>query len=301
MGTTVETCVTCESDDIEASPAMWMPFISHRAMDLPPLKIDSSTGLTNIPYGIAYALCKSMMCRRCGHLFVDYRFSASEMARLYKDYRGEEYEKTRELYEPGYARMNKTLCGGVPHMHQVEDFLQELVPESQLKVLDWGGDTGVNTPFAERRSLLHIFDPSSRDPITEAVTFSDVPAERVDYDLIVLSNVLEHIPYPVETLRAIIPFMASKTTLYVEVPLERLQQGVVGPPYSGAFRKKHWHEHVNFFTSQSMEHLLRNCGLTILSKNVSDISAWQQKSGVSAVTILQFACKLEADASSVSN
>lgn len=293
MGTTVETCVTCESGDIEASPAIWMPFISHRAMDLPPLTIDSSTGLTNIPDGIAYALCKSMLCRRCGHLFVDYRFSESEMTRLYTDYRGDIYAKIRGSYEPGYAEMNQTLCNGISYLAQVEEFLRGLLPTSDLAVLDWGGDTGINTPFADRRSLLHIFDPSAKDAdVADAVTFSDIPDERIDYDLIVLSNVLEHIPFPSDTLKAVRPFMGPQTVLYVEVPLERLQQSAQGPPYTGANLKKHWHEHINFFTAESMGRLLDSCGFAVSAHATLDTSLWQEKVGVSAVSVLQFACIL---------
>lgn len=261
-------------------------------MDLPPFKIDSSTGLTNISDGTSYALCKSLTCRQCGHLFVDYRFSETEMARLYTDYRGDAYERIRDSYEPGYAEMNKTLREGVSYVSQVEDFLQDLMPDSPIAVLDWGGDTGINTPFTDRRSLLHIYDPSAKATnLADAVAFSAPPAKKVDYDLIVLSNVLEHIPFPGDTLDAILPFMNATTILYVEVPLERLQQEVTGPPYSGASRKKHWHEHINFFTIDSMKKLFDNCGLTVVAENIADISSWNEKSGVSALNILQFACR----------
>lgn len=291
MGTTVESCLTCDSLDVEGSPAMWMPFISHRAMDLPPLTIDEHTGLTNIPHGIAYALCKSLMCRQCGHLFVDYRFSETEMTRLYSDYRGELYEKTRDFYEAGYSDRNKTLIGGVSHIPRVEEFLEPLLPASGIAVLDWGGDTGVNTPFADSRSLLHIFDPSGRESIADAVSTSDVPAEETPYDLIVLSHVLEHIPYPSNTLDAILPFMGLETVLYVEVPLEKIQRGNEGPPFSGAHRKIHWHEHINFFSAESMRSLLRKAGLVILCENTLDINEWHTRSGVSAQEVLQFACR----------
>lgn len=244
-------------------------------MGLAPLTIDSSTGLTNIPYGVAYALCKSMMCRQCGHLFADYRFSDAEMARLYTDYRGELYEKTRDSYEPGYAEMNKTLLGGVPHMPKVEKFLEGFLPPTELAILDWGGDTGVNTPFAGRRSLLHIYDPSGRDGTAGATTSSTIPSTGTEYDLIVLSHVLEHIPYPMSTLKEVLPFMGQQTVLYVEVPLERLQHDLAGPPYSGAHRKKHWHEHINFFTMESMRTLLSNAGLDVVCAQVADITEWQ--------------------------
>lgn len=295
MGVTVEICICCGSPNLESSPAIWMPFVSHRAMGLPPLSIDSSTGLTNIAYGVSYALCKSLMCRLCGHLFADYRFSDREMANLYADYRGSSYTSLRESYEPGYSLRNKLLSDGVPYIKDVEKFLATFLPATDIKVLDWGGDTGTNTPFKERRALLHIFDPSDKSAAQPgAVSFSTVPTERVDYDLIVLSNVLEHIPFPSETLNEIARFMSAASILYVEVPLEALQLSAGDPPYCGASKKSHWHEHINFFTPQSMEHLLNRCGFTVLSQHLLDISGSNEKSGISAAKLLQYACKFGA-------
>lgn len=292
MGTTVETCLCCESPDIESSQAIWMPFVSHRAMGLPPLKIDSSTGLTNIPDGTAYSLCKSLMCRECGLLFADYRFSDAEVERLYRDYRGEEYTNLRNFYEPGYMERNKILTNGNSYLSEVEGFLRDLLPGAGMKVLDWGGDTGINSPFTGERSLLHIFDPSAKTArLADAVSFSEVPLEAVNYDLIVLSNVLEHVPFPAETLNAIIPLMTSTTVLYIEVPLELLQLGAHYPPYSGASKKKHWHEHINFFTTRSMEILINNCGLQVVSHNLLNIvSTWHEMNNIPVPPLLQYAC-----------
>lgn len=263
-------------------------------MGLPPLKIDRNTGLTNIPDGIAYSICKSLMCRQCGHLFVDYRFSDAETARLYSDYRGDDYTSLRESYEPGYSDRNTAINNGISYLHQVEGFLNDFVPNSDMAILDWGGDTGINTPFLERRSLVHIFDPSAKAPLrTDTVRFSETNNEQVDYDLVVLSNVLEHVAFPSETLGLIRPYMTPKSTLYVEVPLEVLQQGAEGPPFSGAYRKKHWHEHINFFTARSMEELLARCGFSVMSHEILDITAWHETTGVSAVNLLQYACKIQ--------
>ena len=289
----MEQCLCCKAPDLDSSPAVWMPFVSHKAMGLPPLKIDRSLGLATIPDGTGYALCRSMMCRRCGHLFADYRFSEAEMARLYGNYRGDDYTELREFYEPGYAKRNQVICEGISYVPEIESFLSEFVPKSDIAVLDWGGDTGTNTPFAGRRSVLHIYDPSAKEADrSDAVSFSEKPSERIEYDVIVLSNVLEHIPFPEDTLNMILPFMTAKTTLYVEVPLERIQQGAEGPPYSGVTGKKHWHEHINFFTSKSMEILLENSGLSIVSRNVMDHSTSHEKALGSATVLLQYACKL---------
>ena len=287
-----DSCVCCESQDLESSPALWMPFVSDMAMGLAPLRIDKSLGLVTVPDGTAYALCKSLMCRQCGHLFVDYRFSDSEMHSLYSNYRGPVYTELRDSYEPGYKERNAKISEGVPFLKEVEEFLEVFVPESGIAVLDWGGDTGINSPFRDRRSLLHIYDPSAKEAgRSDAVSFSEIPEERVQYDLIVLSEVLEHIPFPADTLCAIRPFLTPQTILYVEVPLERLQVGQSGPPYSGAERKKHWHEHINFFTPRSMELLLERSGFSIAASKIFDFSGSQTEALGSSGNLLQYACR----------
>ena len=292
MGTTVDRCVCCESQDLEWSPALWMPFVSHMAMDLAPLRIDKSLGLTTVPDGTAYALCKSLMCRQCGHLFVDYRFSDSEMHRLYSNYRGPTYTDLRDSYEPGYKERNTKIAEGVYFLDEVEAFLAEFVPDSGIAILDWGGDTGINTPFKSRRSFLHIYDPSAKKAgAADAVSFSEVPEERGDYDLIVLSEVLEHIPFPASTLSAIRPYMTPETILYVEVPLEKLQVGRSGPPYSGAEKKKHWHEHISFFTPRSMASLLERSGFSIEASRIFEMSTTKTEALGSAGNLLQYACR----------
>ena len=121
------------------------------------------------------------MCHRCGHLFVDYRFSESEMQQLYNDYRGPGYTELRELYEPGYMERNRVICEGISYISEVEAFLAEFLPASEIAVLDWGGDTGTNTPFADRRSVLHIFDPSAKDAgLTDRESFSNLPMQDVE-------------------------------------------------------------------------------------------------------------------------
>ena len=101
-------------------------------------------GLRDLPLGHAQALCASLCCPSCGTLFLDMRFDDAEMARLYADYRGPAYEAERERFEPGYAARNRGLLAGDAHIPAVEAFLQPHLP-ARPAVLDWGGDTGLNT------------------------------------------------------------------------------------------------------------------------------------------------------------
>lgn len=249
-----------------------MPFIAHRIYQWAPAQIDGTWGLETIPHGIAYSLCNSILCTHCGLLFLDIRFSDSELVLLYKNYRDEAYTALREHYEPGYRKRNEGLVNGINYLKELESFLQPHLPNTMC-VLDWGGDTGVNTPFkANSANTVHIYDISGMETTGQPRKVSKETAGRNHYDLIVCSNVLEHIPYPRRVLAEIKSVMTQSTVLYIEVPLESLMRENIGSTQLLA-KKRHWHEHINFFSQKSLEVLLTEAGFFILHIHVQSIES----------------------------
>lgn len=252
------------------SPAILMPFIANRVYQWVPALIDASWGLQTIPHGIAYPLCSSLLCRQCGLLFLDIRFSDSEMGRLYQNYRDEAYTALRDHYEPGYRARNGRLLHGIGYMKEVEVFLSPYLPDT-LRVLDWGGDTGVNTPFKSGAgNTIHIYDISGQETVGKLHKVSLQTAKQYAYDLVVCSNVLEHVPYPRQLIAQILGLMSPTTVLYIEVPLESLVKA-----HSDTTQllqhKRHWHEHINFFSKASIEALISVMGLKLLNYRQLDV------------------------------
>jgi len=241
-----------------------MPFISHRVYQWEPIQIDESWDLKTIHKGQAYALCNSLLCSQCGLLFLDIRFGQLEMERLYKNYRDESYVELREHYEPGYRGRNEGLLKGISYLPKVESFLQPHLPD-KLRVLDWGGDAGTNTPFKYLDSNeIHIYDISGIETNGRFKKVSKLSASNYSYDLIVCSNVLEHVPFPEQVLREIKLMMTLSTVLYLEVPFEKHVKESIDSN-SLLHGKKHWHEHINFFTQQALFTLVTSVGLSTLS------------------------------------
>lgn len=254
-------CICCGGKHLSASPAIIMPFVSDRALGWKPTHIDESWGLRSIRSGMAYALCNSLLCNECDLVFMDVRFSEQEMARLYRNYRGEEYTALREFYEPGYINRNIELGTRIPYLNESEKFISQYIlnPKS---VLDWGGDTGINTPFLSTASSVTLYDISEkRDRSGESIS-SRLRLEGRDFDLISCCNVLEHVPYPAEVLRDISRYMSYETILFVEVPFETLR--IHNGPTSVLKLKRHWHEHINFFSEKSLRELVDLAGLRVL-------------------------------------
>jgi hypothetical protein len=260
-------------------------------MGLPPVEVTDEMGLRTIKKGTAYAICKSLYCRSCGHLFVNYRFDDEEMSRLYKDYRGKDYCSLRGRYESGYELQNAAFTHGISHRESIEAFLGGVIPVGDLNILDWGGDTGRNTPFVDEASMVHIYEPSGIKPeVPNAVNVSEPGDFLPDYDLLILSNVLEHMPWPSQTLKAVADYMSFASILFVEVPYESIQ---VTADANLASRKApvkvHWHEHINFFSQGSLAALLESCCFQILRSAVQEID--RGETGVSSLKVLRFACK----------
>jgi hypothetical protein len=255
-------CPCCLSPDLTRSPAVLMPFVADRALGWAPVTIDESWGLRTIAGGHAYSICNSVECAACGMVFLDIRFTGAELGRLYDDYRGEAYTALRERYEPGYRARNDGLKDGIPYLDMVEDFLRPHVP-MPVRMLDWGGDTGKNSPFKAQARLFHVHDISRAPPVPGAVLVTRGQIDPASYDLIVCSNVMEHIPHPIDLLEEIAGCMTDAAILYLEIPFETFMALNQDNPQRLA-AKRHWHEHVNFFSRTSLERLCANAGLDIV-------------------------------------
>lgn len=254
-----------------------MPFIAHRVFNWRPVEIDASWGLNTIKAGQAYSICNSLQCWHCGHLFLDIRFTSREMGNLYRDYRGHDYTKLREIYEPGYTARNEQLNAGINYRAEVEAWLIPHVG-TPSSVLDWGGDTGINTPFVGKSGLVHIFDISEKPVIAGTQRVSRRDIEQHEYDLVTCCSVIEHVPYPHRTLLDIRETMGDRGLLYLEVPFE----DVMHDQHTNAcVRKKHWHEHINFFSRESLARLVERCDFTPVASNMLEVTT----AGKTATTI----------------
>ncbi len=257
-------CVCCGSTSLSKSPAILMPFVASRVFGWEPVIIDESWGLRDVQPGMAYSICNTLRCDECGLIFLDIRFDDSEMASLYADYRGEEYTALRSKFEPGYETRNDELLGGYEYIPHVESYLRERIGEVN-SVLDWGGDTGLNTPFRAEVAVHHVYDISDKPVIEDARRVEPEEAAANEYDLIVVSQVLEHVSYPRDTVSAIAEVMKPGTSLWVEVPHEPLVREAPVPEM--AFRdKRHWHEHINFYTEEALSALLESVGLVVAER-----------------------------------
>jgi hypothetical protein len=256
-----DECVCCGGRDLSKCPAVLMPFVAARVFGWEPVEITEAWHLRDIKLGMAYSVCNTLKCNACGLIFLDIRFDDAEMSALYRGYRDAEYTDLRTRFEPDYGMRNQGLVAGYDYIPHVERFLRERIGRVG-SVLDWGGDTGLNTPFRREVAVHHVFDISEKPAIEGAERVENADAIANDYDLVVLSQVLEHVSFPGDVVARVVEAMGPQTVLWVEVPYEAVVRDAVDSEHA-YLRKRHWHEHVNFFTEAALSRLLEGAGLRV--------------------------------------
>lgn len=240
-------CPACLGADLEEKPSRLQPFIVHRLTGRKATKEVKAI---------------TLICRACKTAFLNYRYADVQMARLYYHYRDAEYVRQRGLYEPYYPNLHQHINKRVEYMDVIEAFLSPLL-HFPVDILDYGGDTGINTPFEGRRGKWDVYDI---DAIPVMAGAYKVERPGGPYDLIVCANVLEHVSYPDMILAEILPLMGKDTILYVEVPME--------PPNPDG-----WHEHINLFSTAGMAAMLERCGFTLIAKRIEAVPFLNQPQG----------------------
>jgi SAM-dependent methyltransferase len=269
---TVSTCPTCGSNDLRnAIRGVVAPFLARRIWGREAFQI---------------AL---VCCGACGFVFFNPRLEPAEEARLYAGYRDAGYLKDRHAVEPWYTeRFNAGFMD--PNLLQrrkavLADVLRGRLPSSgTVRILDFGGSHGELVRDLLPNSTAYVYDISNVKPLEGVISCDDLAECRGhEFDVIVCSNVLEHVGSPLTVIGQIRQVSAPKTLVWIEVPhespfnwnrrLRRLAQVVVllalrprvgwsllGPGML------HWmHEHVNFFSARSLQALLRAGGWGVLA------------------------------------
>jgi hypothetical protein len=259
-------CPCCGGQRLLSSPAVVMPFVADRALGWPPATIDQSWGLRTIPSGRAYTICNSLQCKDCRFLFSDIRFDDTELQALYRDYRGDEYVALRERYEPGYAERNRGFSAEVPWLRESERFVGEQLRTGSPRVLDFGGDTGINTPFRSTASLCHIYDISDVETLDGVKSVTYAEARATEYDLLISTQVLEHVPEPLDVMVEMRDCMSPDTLLFLELPHEALMKEH-SDSLTAVTAKRHWHEHINFYSLDALDALATTAGLRLVARH----------------------------------
>jgi SAM-dependent methyltransferase len=156
-------------------------------------------------------------------------------------------------------------------LRYVADLLQLTTTKRKARALDFGSGAGVTLRIFEASNIDAVgFEPSesradySRKAGSQMVSRLQALTDEAPFTIVVLDNVLEHIPCPVETLHLIGSITAPDAVAFVSVPnfedavlrreIERHRRGeeltmAINP----------W-EHLNYFSRMTLDRLMAQGG-----------------------------------------
>ncbi len=284
MSYRVNRCIGCDRPELEFRAAVVAPFVAARV------------------FGRRATVCRVARCRGCGLGFFEDRFDDDEAARLYADYRSEDYYRLRHYWEPWYTRAFNAGLGGEAEMDGRREVYHRILdrhaPAAVVDtVLDYGGDRGQLMTGGPGREH-YVFDISGVEPEPGVIPIDGAAAlgDRT-FDLVLLCEVLEHVPDPVRTLADVTAHVRPGGLLYVTVPNREFPPADIptGVWYTAWLRlvlRHRWttlavdfwstgvrvkfgrvpplgfvklHEHINFFAPAALDVLLRRAGLDLLA------------------------------------
>lgn len=281
-------CPCCQSTNLQGSPALVAPFIREFALagEAPETQL--------------------VECQNCGFRFFDRRYEADEMSALYSRYRSEDYFQARNRHEFWYTRAINEQLGKDPQdiaarRAYVGKFLSEALGDPKFaSILDYGGDAGQFIPddLAGRKFVHEVSNVAPVSGVAKLSTDAELE-QHAPYSLIMVCHVLEHLPDPAEILMRLPELQAAgEGWLLVEVPHERyalryrstawlpLRRLVeryrplrlLNEIYTLYFRTR-WnmippfgfprlHEHINFYSADSLGRLLERCGFDVVRQQI---------------------------------
>lgn len=236
-------CPICKSDDVQYQRAYLSRFI---------LSIIKGK-VKNIDIPIS-----SLICNRCAFYCSSIRFDDHEMAQIYKNYRGHDYNKLRVQVEGDwYAGLIGTFTSPETidrRLQGVSLLINKHIDINQIEtVLDYGGGSGHFIPKEFANKEKYVYDVSNSVLCPGVKRF--IKDRQIDFNYIQCCHVLEHVTDPISFLEEMLSLANTETYIYIEVP------DGDGAPADGF-----WHEHINTFFDNSLEFLLNKVNLKIIDK-----------------------------------
>jgi hypothetical protein len=268
-------CVVCGGPIRQVRRAIVGPFLALRIWKRKPFCVDL------------------VRCSKCGFFFYNPRLDDADLQRLYAGYRLTDYQKMRHASEPWYTpKFNEDLASPALYERRRAALApllrQHLGGRTIRRILDHGGDRGDLVAGLIEGAEAFVYDISGIPPAAGVTAVADPAACRVD--LIINSNVLEHVGFPRDLVRAILA-AAGDGLVYLEVPAEQptglsrlarrvAQIGVMTlahPSLASSILRPAslfmMHEHINYFSESSLTALFRAAGGAVTASGTYTVEA----------------------------
>lgn len=279
----VSTCVIREGPICRVKRALVAPFLARRIWNRSP-----------------FCICL-VRCQSCGFMFYNPRLDDADLRQHYTGYRSAEYLQMRRFFEPWYTEKFNADLASASHYESRRTklapiFRQYLSDRKIKRVLDHGGDHGDLMLGLFGDAQLFLYDISGAAPVPGVTAVADPAACKAD--LIINSNVLEHVGFPRVMVSQILVAAPVGGLVFLEVPCEaalgfnRLIRRIAQTVITSAVRPSlathlvrpstlyMMHEHINYFTERSLTTLMRVSGGNVIASGYYPLVARASNEGV---------------------
>lgn len=276
---------------------------------MPKCLICNSENVENLESGVSDFLKQRMFegrdvqtnavhCKNCNFTYYNLRPNNEEIKRLYNNYRDSSYQKERQHFESWYTpEINEIIGKGIIEIESrkknIEEIFSKYINISNIStVLDYGGDKGQHIPPILKEKERYVYEISGVKPVPGVHNLTNLSDKQNYFDIVLCSNVLEHVVSPADILADIKNLMKKKGYLYIELPYDNPLFGSITDSFHFLFNKyfswkdiakqafkmlrtkgfKPMHEHINFFSPESLEILLSNNNFEILYNKVTELN-----------------------------
>lgn len=203
-------CIICGSNNIEERDTIISDFVMARIN--PYFEPERENRRTKLCF-----------CKDCTFAFYEYRFTSEEETALYRNYRDNEYQKTREKYECWYTeKVNAAINKGVEKQQSIiQRILSSHVKRPIRSALDYGGNQGATFYDNLGTENKYVYEISGARTLPGIIGISDFEELRKNhYDFIMCNMVFEHLVDPYEVMNKLYALGDDDTIYYLEVPSE---------------------------------------------------------------------------------
>ena len=204
---------------------------------------------------------KLFLCKRCTFVFYGYRYSASELSKLYS----EDYSQKRSKYISAFEKTSFKQDGitALARHRRKSMVLNEYLKlrcwhDGVTNILDIGGWSGENIPNISLYTNKYVQDKSNHQIKEPGVRSYNDSVDSIMFDMVMATHVIEHVTKPDEFLCNLAEKLDDSGLVYIEFPFDIV----------GLFRKPSMYEHINFYSGYSICKALNLAGLACTSASI---------------------------------
>ena len=219
-------------------------------------------------------LRKLFECKHCGHYM---NRSNINFKKVYRETYSEVSYGRNIIKKYDFLVSLKNKCD---NFHRVKRIIKLLkVKKRKYKILDVGSGFGIfpiELSKLVKNLNIHIIEPDKNNiklmkkfNLKVKSKFVEDFKSLLNYDLITLNKVIEHIENPQKILKRLKKNMVKNSIIYIEVP----DGESASKDKEGLFREEFFVDHHHVYSKRSFQDLLFKCGLkTIVMKRIVEQS-----------------------------